>query len=222
MGPSTIPARRGPWGSRGSGGAEDRGGAQPEDAADTSDWTSRWVILRVKLGHVQRLGAGEATLRLLFSTGGNPLEDHVARLRAAVEKLELDHSAELHAEGWDTPLTSALRANPSFVATFQLARSALLKGFERSAARYVGLVALIDETLLRRGLKKHGHQLQRPSKQPREAPPILIPRTGSTAERWKDFSLESNKPAQNWINGVDKLFQGAGTVTEDRLMRDYD
>ena len=180
---------------------------QYADELEPADWKSDWSIKRVQLGHVQFLGDGEATLSLLFSNGGNPLEDSIQKLRDDVVDLELRHAEALREAGWEHLSTSELRASASFGDAFELGRSSLLKSYERRAAQLVCQIASIDETLKRRCKKStcisyKGLRNKR-NKHLRSLSHVLELR-----QWWASFTLALNAPAESWKNGLEQLFEG--------------
>ena len=180
-----------------------------EDASEPADWKSEWIIQRVQLGHVQFFGEGEATLRLLFSNGGPLLGDSVQKLRDDVAKLERDHSDDLRASGWDSPITSDLRASVSFAAAFELARTSLLESYERRAAQKVCLIASIDDILRRTksnntGISYQCHRTSR-NKYLQSLTHLLTLR-----QWWGSFDLALNAPAETCQEEIEQLVEGEG------------
>ena len=169
------------------------------------EWRAEWIIERVQLDHVQRLGNGEATMRLLFSSGGeSPLVASADKLRDSVAKLERMHLADLHADGWDSPTSSILRVAPGFPAAFDSARAALLLGFERAAARLSCAIASIDETLRRSNPNSTGISFSG-LKNSRRKHELSLVHQLELRLWWSSFSLERDAPAESWKDGLSTL-----------------
>lgn len=177
-----------------------------EDASARPDWRAEWVVKRVQLGHVAGLvkAEGEATLRLLFPSGGSPLVASVDKLSDAVDKLEQANSDAIYAAGWSNPDTAVLRATPSFAAAFEAARTALVKCFERSAARFVCAIASVDEILKRRVLNTSAISFAG-LKASRLKHLEALTRQLTLRQWWASFSLADNGPTADWKAGLPTL-----------------